>query len=171
MLVLPGRVEKILSGLLRKGSEGTRTTRFKSAYAYSRAATWPEHTQMSIFERLIGYIVTPGVLTWMLTTFAGLLTFFLKSFDKRISALEINKADAADLANMQSVLQQLIESQDRRTARMEGLVSNMMSYSEILHQLPRRNSEDISNLASLVRKLADDADRKNRLLKSLTDEN
>jgi hypothetical protein len=127
-------------------------------------------TQMGIFERLTGFIVTPGVLTWMLTTFAGILTFFLKSFDKRIGALEVGKADAADLTNMQSVLQQLIESQDKRTARMEGLVSNMMSYSDVIHQLPRRNAEDINNLASLVRRLADDADRKNRLLKSLSDE-
>jgi len=111
--------------------------------------------------------VTPGILTWLLTSYAGVLTFFLKSFDRRIRALETGKADVTDLTNLQALLQQLIESQDRRTARMEGLVTNLMSYSETFSQLPRRNSEDINNLATVVRELVSDINQTNRVLEKI----
>jgi len=124
-------------------------------------------TQMSTLERIVGLLVTPGILTWLLTSYAGVLTFFLKSFDRRIRALETGKADVTDLTNLQALLQQLIESQDRRTARMEGLVTNLMSYSETFSQLPRRNSEDINNLATVVRELVSDINQTNRVLEKI----
>lgn len=129
-----------------------------------------ETAEMSTLEKLISALLTPGVLTWVLTSYAGVVTFFLKSFDKRIRALEDGKADVSDLESMQALLQQLIESQDRRTARMEGMINNLMMFGNTISQVPSQNSRDINNIAKIVRGLAEEVEASSKILKKLTDE-
>lgn len=129
-----------------------------------------EAADMSTLEKIISALLTPGLLTWVLTSYAGVVTFFLKSFDKRIRALEEGKADVSDLESMQALLQQLIESQDQRTTRMETMVNNLMVFGNTISQVPSQNSRDINNIATIVRGLAEEVEKSSKILRKLSDE-
>jgi len=120
---------------------------------------------MSVLERLIGALLTPNILTYIITSYVGVVMFFLKSFDKRIRALEKGKVDTEDLVSVRELMQQMIKTQDKRADRIEDLLQKLASWEPSPTE-PDISSLELSKVSNVVETLAKEVDKSNRLLEN-----